>query len=114
AHRFQAGFEQQFLREWIADLHSRTLLHRGLVEFRRRHRRAVNPVASGLRADVDHRITYALGLTVKDMFPANQSERESVDQRVERITIGESDLAADCGDSEAVAVIAEPFHHAGH
>src|SRR5262249_60177824 len=83
-----------------SDLNGRALLHSRLVEFGRCHRRAMNPVAPGLRADVDHRIAYALGLAVKDVLATHQAEREGVDQRVERMTFGESDLAADCRNSE--------------
>ena len=51
-HHFEARLEQQLLHERIAHLHRRPLLRRLLVELRRRHRRAMNPVAAGLGADV--------------------------------------------------------------
>ena len=51
-HQLEARLEQELLHERIADLHGRPLLGRLLVELRRRHRRAVDAVAAGLRADV--------------------------------------------------------------
>ena len=58
-HQLETRLEQQLLHERIADLHRRPLLRRPLVELRRRHRRAVDPVAPGLGADVVHRIADA-------------------------------------------------------
>ena len=51
-HHLETGLEEQLLHERIADLHRRALLRELVVELRRRHRRAVNPVAARLGADV--------------------------------------------------------------
>ena len=51
-HHLETRFEEEFLHERIADLHRGPLLRRLLVEFRRRHRRAVDTVAAGLGADI--------------------------------------------------------------
>ncbi len=59
-HQLEARFEQQLLGERIADLHGRALLLRILVELGRRHGRAMDAVAPGLRADIDDRIARAL------------------------------------------------------
>jgi hypothetical protein len=61
----EASFEQQFLHERIADLDGGQLLLTLLVEFRGRHRRAVNAVAPGLAADVKHRIAESTGAPEK-------------------------------------------------
>ncbi len=64
-HGFEAGFEQKFFEERIADLHIRPLRLRSLAEFLAGHGGAVNAVASGLGAHVDHRIAFARGLRVE-------------------------------------------------
>ena len=62
AHRFEARFEQQLFHEGIADLHVGALLLRFLGEFGGgQQRRAVNAVAAGFRADVNHGIACAAG-----------------------------------------------------
>ena len=58
-HHLEARLEQELLHERIADLHGGPLLRRLLVELRRRHRRAVDAVAPGLGADVEHRVADA-------------------------------------------------------
>jgi len=61
AHGFEAGFEQKFFEERIADLHVRAFLLRLLAEFCGGQQRcAVDSVASGFRADVNDRIARTL------------------------------------------------------
>jgi hypothetical protein len=55
-HGFEAGFEQQLFHEGIAHLHVGPLLLGLLGEFGAGHGRAVDAVAAGARAHVDHRI----------------------------------------------------------
>ncbi len=111
-HDFEAGLHQQLFHERIADLDGRTLLRRLLVELRRRHGRAVNTVASGLRANVKHRIAGALGRALDDVFPARDAEAQHVDERIAGVHLVEDDLAADSRDADAVAVPANARNHA--
>ena len=68
-HRFQARFEQQFFHERVAHLHVGPLLLRLFGEFGgSQQRRAVNAVAPGLRAHVNHRIARAARLREKQVF----------------------------------------------
>src|SRR5690606_37982341 len=60
-HQLEAGFEQAFLGEGIADLHGWPLLLDLLVEFGRSHGRAADAVAARLGAEVDHRQADTLG-----------------------------------------------------
>ena len=56
AHQLEARLDQALLGEGVADLHRRPLRSVVVVELRRREQaRAVDPVAAGLAADVDHR-----------------------------------------------------------
>ena len=62
SHQFEAGFEQAFFGERVADLHGRALFLDLVVEFGRRHGRAADAVAAGLGAEIDDRQADALGL----------------------------------------------------
>jgi hypothetical protein len=55
-HQFEAGLDQQFLGEWVADLDGRPLLAGVTAELGGSHRRAVDPVASGLGADINDEV----------------------------------------------------------
>ena len=59
-HHLEARFEQELLHEGVAHLHRGALLVQLLVELRRRHRRAMDAVAAGLRANVVHGVADAL------------------------------------------------------
>src|SRR5262249_57802219 len=56
-HDLQARLEQQLFGKWIAHLDGRTLFLGTGAELARRHGGAVNAVASGLRAEVDDRVS---------------------------------------------------------
>ncbi len=71
-HRFQAGFQQQLFHERIAHLHVGPLLLGLLGELGRRHGRAVDAVAPGLRADVDHGIADARRLARRRSRPSGR------------------------------------------
>ena len=103
-HRFEACLEQQLFHEWIAHLHVGALLVGALSELLARHGGAVDAVAAGLGADVDHRIADAGGLGVEDLVLADQAEREGVDQRVAAVAGLKARFAAQVGHAEAVAV----------
>src|SRR6185369_13570751 len=83
-----------------------------LVELRRGHRRAVDAVAAGLRADVVDRVADAGGDTFNDVGGLGDAEAEDVDERVARVTRLERDLAADRWNADAVAVAGDAGDHA--
>ena len=104
-HGFEARFEQQFFEERIAHLHVGALLLRLLGEFRGGQQgSAVNAVAAGLCADVDHRIAFAAGAREKQLVLRRDAERQDVDQRIAGVAGLESDFAAHRGHAEAIAV----------
>ena len=67
-HGFEASFEQKLFQERIADLHVGTLGFGAFAEFLAGHGRAVDAVASGFRANVNHRIARAGSLGVKNLI----------------------------------------------
>ena len=113
-HGFEAGFQQQLLQERIADLHVGPLGFRLFAELLAGHGGAMNAVAAGLGADVDHRIAFARGLGVENLIAPHQSQREGVDQRIARVAALELHLAADVRHAEAVAVRGDAADHALH
>ncbi len=111
-HRFETGFEQQLFEKRIAHLHVGTLLLGLLGELGRRHGSAVDSVAAGLGADVDHRVADAFGLAVKNLVLAKDAQRERVHQRIAVVALFEDALAADGGNAEAVAIVRDARNNA--
>ena len=89
------------------------LLGSPVVELGRGHRRAVDAVAPGLRADVEHRVADAAGARRRRCrSPSTTPSAEGVDEDVAVVGRVEVDLAADGGDADAVAVAADARDHA--
>ena len=112
-HQLEAGFEQQLLGEGIAHLHRRTLLGRRLVELCRGHGGAVNAVAPGLGADIDHGKPNALRRRLEDALGVDEPHGHGVDQDVVVVARVEIGLAADGGHAHAIAVVADARHDTG-
>src|SRR5262249_15991372 len=93
-------------------LHVGPLLLAFLGEFRTGHRRAVNAVAPGARAYIDHGIPDARCLRVEHIFLPANAEREHVDQRIAVVALLEDRLAAYRRHAEAIAVVRDPADHA--
>ena len=111
-HGFEAGFEQKLFEKRIAHLHVGPLGFGGLAEFFAGHGGAVNAVAPGLRADVNHGIAFARGLGVKNLIAPDQSQSERIHQRIARVARLELGLAAEVGDAEAISVRGDPADYA--
>ena len=106
-HQLEAGLDQQLLGERVADL-DRGPLGLGLVaELGRGHGGAVDAVAPGLGADIDHGIPDAAGLGVEDPVGARDADAHGVDQDVAVVGAVEGALAADGRHADAVAVAAD-------
>ena len=103
-HGLKAGFEQQLFQKGIAHLHVGPLGLGGFAELFAGHGGAVNAVAAGLRANINYGIAFARGLGIENLVAADQSQSESVDQRIARVARLELGFAAQVGDAEAVAV----------
>ena len=76
-HQLEAGLDQQLLGEGIADLHGRALRLGIVAELGRGHGRAVDAVAPGLGADIDHRIAEARGGRIEDPVGAGDADASS-------------------------------------
>ena len=112
-HDLETRLHQELLHERIADLHRRTFLRRLVVELGRRHRRAVDAVAAGLGADIEHRVAFAVRGAFDDFVGARDAEAQHVDQRIAGVDRIERDFAPDGRDADAVAVAADACNHAG-
>src|SRR5882762_653714 len=107
-HGFEAGFEEKFLHEGVADLHVRAFLFRLFREFGRSEKgRTVNSVAARFCADVDHGIANAFRFGEKNFFFLGDAESERVDEGILRVARLEGDFAADGRNTEAISVAAD-------
>src|SRR5690606_23210283 len=78
------------------------------------HGRAVDAVAPGLGADIEHGIARPGGARVEDLVLAHEADAHGVDQDVAVVGAMEAGLAADRGHPDAVAVAADAGDHAVH
>ena len=111
-HGFEAGFEQQLFQKGIADLHVGPLGFGGFAEFLAGHGGAVNAVAAGFRADVNHRIAFARRLGVENLVAPDQSQSESIDQRIAGVAGLELGFAAQVGHAKTISVGGDAADHA--
>src|SRR5205085_2349831 len=74
--------------------------------------RAVDAVAAGARAHVNHGIAHARGLGVENVLLAAHAEGEDVDQRVAVVAGLENAFAANSGHAETVAIVRDARYHA--
>src|SRR5207248_3146754 len=103
--QFEACFKQQFFLEWIADLHRRAVLPRLLSQFAGGKRCAGETVTTRFSADVKNGISRAFRGAAGELIVPQYAEAKNVYQRIAIETLIEINLAADCGDADAVAVM---------
>ena len=113
-HDFEAGLKQQLFREWIADLNGRPLLLGVRAEFGGRHGGAVDAVAAGLGAQINHRLPDAGRGRIEDLADLDDPDRHGIDQAVAVVAGVEADGPADRRHAERVAVAADAGDHTGH
>ncbi len=113
AHDFEAGFEQEFFHERVADLDRGPVRVRFFGKLARGERGPGQAVATGGAADVDDRVADAGRGAALDLVVAEDTEAEGVDQRVAVIGIVEVHLAADGRDADAIAVVRDTGDDAG-
>ena len=121
--QLEGALDQQLLHERVADLHGRAL--RGtalpggrpvagrLEGLRGQDGGAADAVAAGRGAVQDGLVADPGGLGQVQVLVPEHADAEGVDQRVAGVGGVEDDLAADVGQTEAVAVAADPGHHPG-
>ena len=106
-HQLEAGLDEEFLDEGVADLDGGALLLGVRAELGRGHGGAVDAVAAGLGAHVDDGVADAGGGAEEDAVGGGDADGHGVDERVAVVGRVEVDLAADGGDADAVAVAAD-------
>src|SRR5262249_44902007 len=75
------------------------------------HRRAVDAIAPGLRADVDDRVAHPGSGPPKNLVRRQHPGGENVHQAIAVVARVEGDLPADSRNADAVAVAGDPRHH---
>ena len=109
----QRALDQQLLHEGVAHLHARPLARLLRLEgLAGQHADATDAVAAGGRAVQDHPVPDAPGPGQMQVLVPQNADTQRVDQRVTEVAAVEDDLAADVGQAQAVAVAADPGHHA--
>ena len=84
----------------------------GFAEFLARHGGAVNSVAAGFRADINHWIAFAGRARVKNLIVSNKAQSKRIHQRIAGVAGLEFRFAAQIGDAETVTVGGNPTDHA--
>ena len=72
----------------------------------------INAVSSGFCADVQYWITDTGSLAEKDLILTDQTKRERINQRVQRIRVVKSHFTAYGRDAKRVAIVSNPAHDA--
>ncbi len=112
SHQLQRGFDQQLLGEGVADLHRGALGVRLIVELGRGHGGAVDAVAAGLGAEIDHVVARFRRGRIIDFIGAGQADAHGVDQDVAVVALVEVRLARNGRHADAVAIAADAADHA--
>src|SRR5262249_1526279 len=112
-HDLETGFEQQFLRERIADLHGWALFFGSLAEFGRRHGGAVDSVAAGLGTEIDDRHADARTGGVENLVAVRETDRHRIHETVAVVARVKTNAAADGRHAEGIGVAADAGDHAG-
>jgi hypothetical protein len=110
----ERGLDQELLRERIADLHARSVFLGPVVQScGRQHRHPADAVATGGRAEQDEqRALVDLPARRDEHLGRRDADAHHVHGGVRRMGRRELHLAAHGWDADAVAVAADPGHHA--
>ena len=112
-HQFEAGFDQQLLRERITDLNGRAIVFLAFGKLGRGHGRAVDAVAASLGADIQDRQAGQGAARVEDLVLIGEADGHRVDEDVAVIAFVELCLARDRRHTDAVAIAADAGDDAG-
>ena len=113
-HQLQRRLDQQLFGEGVADLNGGALFVGGVVELLAGHGGAMDPVAAGLGAEVDHRKAGGRRGRVEDLVGVGQADAHGVDQDVAVVAAMEVGLAGHGRHAHAIAIAADAADHAGH
>ena len=113
-HQFEAGLDQQLLGERVANLHGRALLLVALGEFGRRHGRAMDAVAPGLRSDIEDRISGRRAAGIENLVLIGEADGHRIDEDVAIIAFVELGFPGHGRHAHTVSVSADARDHARH
>ena len=113
-HDFETGFEQQLLREGIANLHGRALLFRIGLERSRSHGGAMNAITTRLGAEIDDGTANACRLGVENLIRFGETDRHGIDENIAVITRVKIHRAADRRHAKRISIAANARNNAGH
>src|SRR5439155_3020439 len=111
--QLEAPFEQKFLFERIADLHSRTIFARLLGQFARSERRPGQAISSRLRADIKNWITNAGCSATRQLLVTQHAKTKNIYEGIALETLIKINFAANGGDSDTISVVRDPGDNAG-
>ena len=109
---FEAGFEEKFFAEGVADLHGGAVFLGFLGEFAGSEGGAGEAVTAGFGSDIENGIADALGGSACDLLVLEDAEAENIDERISRVAVVEIHLAADGRDADAISVVGDAIYHA--
>ena len=109
--KFKAGFEEKFFSEGVADLNGGAVFLGFLSEFARSEGGTGEAVTARFGADIEYRVTHALGGSAGDLLVLEDAKAEDVDEWIARVAVVEIDLAADGRDADAISVVGDAAHH---
>ena len=110
---FEAGFEEEFFAEGVADLHGGAVFLGFLGEFARGEGGAGEAVTASFGPDIENGIAHALGGSAGDLLVLEDAEAEDIDERISRVAVVEIHFAANGRDADAISVVGDAIHHAG-
>ena len=109
---FEAGFEEEFFAEGVADLHGGAVFLGFLGELARGEGGSGKAITAGFGSDIENGIAHALGGSAGDLLVLEDAEAEDIDERISRVAVVEIHLAADGRDADAISVVGDAIHHA--
>ena len=110
---FEAGFEEEFFFEGIADLDSGAIFFAFFGEFSGGKGGTCEAVASGFCADIKHWVADSSGGTAGDLFVAEDSEIEDIDEGISVVALVKVDFTTDGGDADTVSVVSDSCDDSG-
>ena len=104
---FEAGFEEEFFFEGIADLDGGAIFFAFFGEFSGGKGGTCEAVAARFCADIKHWVADSFGGSSGDLFVAEDAEIEDIDEGISFVALVEVDLAADGGDADTISVVSD-------
>lgn len=108
---FEAGFEEEFFAEGVADLHGGAVFLGFLGEFAGGEGGSGEAITAGFGSDIENWIAHALGGSAGDLLVLEDAEAEDIDERISRVAVVEIHLAANGRNADAISVVGDAIYH---